>query len=184
MRCVLYTQWISRMLDRSLPENELRELEEHLSCCSRCRAELLLQKKIRDALAGPLPPGLSADFTEQVTRKAAALAPRVRRPRRWPALVPAVALSAAAVALLSLSPVLARLVPWPAESLVGSLLAPVARVWHALFSLLPGPADLGLDRIPALPRSGDPLVATVVALLLAGVSVVWAFRYVFAFLRE
>ena len=184
MTCLDYTEWIAQMLDGSLPERRVKELETHLAGCRRCRAELLLQKRIHEALARELPSGLSADFARRVTEKAESDRAALRRAQRWADRVPALALAAGAILLVIFRTDLARVLPALTEPVTRGLAAPVAWVGDAVMGFLAHVADLPMEQVSALEVLSRPLVMTVVATLLGGIPVIWAFTRIFALLRE
>ncbi len=184
MTCLDYTEWIARMLEGSLPERRMTELEAHLSGCRRCRAELLLQKKIHEALVQELPSGLSADFARRVTEKAISDRAAEKRAQRWANLVPVFAFAVGSALLLVFRTDLARILPALMEPVVQGLAAPVAWIGDAVMGFLARAADVPLEQVSALEVLSRPLVMAVAATLLAGIPTIWAFTRIFAFLRE
>ncbi len=184
MNCSGYTEWIARKMDGLLPEESARALAAHLSLCPRCRAELLLQTRIHEALSRELPAGLSHDFALEVTRKALRDSKAERRARLWANLVPALAFAGGAVLLLTFRADLARLLPALVKALTGGLAAPVAWIGNAVLGFLAHLTDFPAEQMAVLEIVSRPLVVTVTATLLGIVPTFWAFYRIFAFLRD
>jgi anti-sigma factor RsiW len=98
-------QILSLYLDGELPSPWKEQMEAHLGECPRCAARLASYRRLGNAVAPPLPPGLVENARERVWRAVGALAENPA-PRREPSLwrrsvaVPLPALAAAAAALL------------------------------------------------------------------------------------
>jgi anti-sigma factor RsiW len=122
VRCVDAIERIARRLEGDLPPDLVRELEEHLASCSRCRAEQAVQAALLDALATPPPVELSDDFTANVVEAAIGTVPKRSRPLGWPALAPPFAVAAAVASILLIGPGVARIVdPGKTAEWVGGL---------------------------------------------------------------
>jgi anti-sigma factor RsiW len=162
-------------------------LEEHLSGCHRCRAELLLQNKILDALTEEMPYGLAADFTQRVSEKALDIRPRERKPllaQVWPQLVPAFAFAVGVAVLVFLGDDLVRVLSSVAGPATGPVAGPIASFVDAVTGLFSGAADFPQEYIPWLDRLSPALLNAIFATLLGSVPAVWGFHRVHAFLRD
>lgn len=163
MDCSNYIEWIASKLDGSLDEAETRELNEHLSVCSRCCAELRLQTRLIEALAEEPPLELPADFTRRVSAKALELDNEPRRALCWDDLVPTLALVGTAVVLLVFR-------TW--------LLEPLGMAFRAL------PEWISLAVSGPLGEGTGADASLFVATLLAALCATWAVREVYATLTE
>jgi tetratricopeptide (TPR) repeat protein len=151
--------WIASYLDRTLDAAERRSCEEHLSVCSRCRAELVaIEAELREM-------GLGRPAHEAIARRAARAAEGGRCPAiaslatraieslrpRGRAAAALAAISCAAIALVALALVAPRLVPsWDPDLRSGK--ADVARMLAA--------TDFGELRLagqPSGPADGGPV---------------------------
>ncbi|MBN1826143.1 MAG: hypothetical protein JW958_07750 [Candidatus Eisenbacteria bacterium] len=181
--CALSIDRIARMLGGFLPETERTELENHLRDCSRCRAELALQRAIGDALAEKPAAVLPADFTERVMGRLEHFPTRLR-PRLRPVL-----LRGAAVAVL----VAASLAPLLSGGRGGGVgLSGVVERVGSVFAVLAAPLEWSLRGIASLAEPAMEAAARMIplgpipllALLLVGASGVWGLRAFHDYLRE
>jgi predicted anti-sigma-YlaC factor YlaD len=184
VNCHDYAEWIARKLEGSLPRHHLQELESHLSRCSRCRAELIFQKKILASLAEVPPSELSAGFTQRVSRRALAINRSRRRAQRRIDLIPVFAIMAAAVLFTVFRVELVRVLPPLMKRITYTIATPLARLDEAILwfsarvpGLLSGDADI-------FERVSMPLMPMLIATLIACIVTFWAFSRAFTFLRE
>jgi anti-sigma factor RsiW len=184
MRCSQYAVWIARKLDGSLAARNIEELEEHLAHCSRCRAELHLQKKILGSLKQEMPSGLSSGFTQRVSARAVDIARSRRRNLRLPDLVPVLAVAAAAVLLLAFRTDLARVVPPLMTAFAESITGPLASVGDGVLRVLAALPAIPSEHTAFMDRMYKPLMTSMTAVAVACVAVLWAFSRVRAFLRD
>lgn len=184
MDCSDYTEWIARKLEGSLQVSAERELDAHLSECSRCRADLLLQSRIQEALAQEMPSGLSAGFSERVSLKAQRLAAAEKRAERWANLIPVIAFSGLAVVLILLRGSLLQMFSPTVGSLGGALGAPVNAVGGAFLDLVARIAHLPAEHMSALEQVSRPLITTLSATLIGIIPAFWGLSRVVAFLSE
>jgi anti-sigma factor RsiW len=185
MRCSDSALWIARKLDGLLTEDEAAELQAHLRHCSRCRAELALQKKLIHSLKQESPGEVSPDFTRRVSRRAADLGRLERRRRfRVTGLLPAILPVAAAVVLILLSRDLMEVMTPAIDSLVITIAGPLAAVAEPLSNLLSnGAAGPSVD----MPCPGwvSALIANVYfAVAVALAAVTWAFTKAYALMNR
>jgi anti-sigma factor RsiW len=185
MKCSDYVAWISLKLDGTLSEGEVRDLETHLAECSRCRAELALQKKLIHSLKQEVPARLPASFTRQVTQRAKGLAGAERRRRlRLADFLPALLPAAAAVLLIvfnrQISAAVSPSMEAIAESAGGPLVSAGDRIAAALSSLATASdgSPLGSESLASI------LSNTYVGLTIACAAITWAFTKAYTFLRE
>ncbi len=184
MNCPDYAEWIAHKLDGSLSERRTKELDVHLSVCGRCRAELLLQKKIHETLARELPSGLAPDFAEQVAEKVLRDSAAEKRAERWANLVPVFAFAAGAILLIAFRSDLARIIPGLMEPMASALASPVAWIGDAILGFLAHLTDLPAEQLSALEVLSRPLMITVTTTLLGVIPTIWAFYRISSFLRE
>ena len=184
MHCSDFAEWIARKLDGTLPERQLDMLHEHLSGCSRCRAELFLQRQMHEALSEEVYSGLSVDFTEMVTGKVVEMARRERRARVWLDLAPVFALGAAAVVVFLVGADLVRVLPSPVHPMANVLFKPVVWALELVSGLLGGLADFSREHIGGLGRLSGPLANTLLVTILGSLPAIWGFHRIVAFLRE
>lgn len=175
MNCADFVSWIAERLEGSLPNGRNRILESHLAACPRCRDELFLQKSILEALSEEGPSGLSADFTQRVSRQVRKIGGE-RAVSRWPLLIPAVLVGAAVVALAFLLGEQLQALPW--GSLGQSVSAAFALVGEAILGVFSHAPDVQDSPIP------QPFLVSILGTLIGSVPMIWAFRRIFAFLRE
>jgi anti-sigma factor RsiW len=181
MKCVDYVTWIAGKLDGSLSTEQSRELRAHPSRCARCRAELLLQRRLAESLAESPPGELSPDFTARVIREATAtVRERVPVPV-WPIAMAALAAAAGVASVI-----------WADH--LGSLLQaiPTARLISPALTWISSAVEGAVGIVGELPKVGMPttvpalgsLEKLLVATVLGSVPLVWCFYQVYAFLRE
>ncbi len=183
MNCTKYIEWIALKLEGSLPEPESEELDVHLQSCSRCRAELQLQRNLVAALREEPSFELSAGFTEQVVEMATALSLARRRLPVWVLFLPVAVLLAGAI---TLSVVWAEQLRVLLEALRLGGWVSSAGTWVAATTekVLARVGDIPSLSVPAaMPELGvaEKLLLTS---LLSSVPVIWCFYQVYAFLRE
>ena len=174
---------IMRHLDGLLPPVQAAELETHLAGCAVCRAELLLQKRIRDALTEEIHPRLSVDFTRLVTQRTMETATPGRRRPVWLGLAPAFGLLAVTSLLFALPngfrTMLARAL-WSTGSVLSSAASGVGQVFSGMLPHTGGTPGLSLSGLSGMT---GPLMLTLL-LLLCVLPVVWSFRSVGEVLRH
>jgi len=173
MNCLSYIELIAAKLDGALSGPELRELDRHLAGCPRCRAELLLQKKIAGALAEDAPSPLPADFTRRVSKQVMASNRRRRLLSAVPVLIPALPLVTGILLTLVFRNAIARMLPPALESLTMRVAAPLASLGASL-----------AESIQTGHVAYRSMTLTVASASLGLVAVLWAFRRVRAFLAE
>lgn len=61
-----YGRKISAAYDEEIPEEERRQLEQHMRQCPRCRRELRQIRALSELLRDLYPPSMSADFASRV----------------------------------------------------------------------------------------------------------------------
>jgi anti-sigma factor RsiW len=184
MKCSDYAVLISRRLDGTLADHEAKNLDAHLAQCNRCRAEVVLQKKLIHALKRELPGTLSEDFTRQVTERATRLSDENRRRRfRLADLRLAIPLAAAVAFLVVFGRDLASLTVPAMEALADATAGPlaafgdrVAEAWPASWKV----SDAGLP--------GSGFLAGIFANVYVGSAiacavVVWAFSKAYSFVK-
>jgi len=182
--CSRYAEWISLMHSGALSDDRRRDLDDHLSRCPLCRAELTLQEKIGEAIAGEPPPPFSAGFTRRVTALAVERRAAAKRSPAWLKLMPAAAITLAAVALFLLGTHLApRLAPTQ-ETVTAALSTPFSRTGETVIGFgasLLRTVRIHLPLLPDLPRlDGETFfIRSMIALLL-----VWSSFRVYSYLRE
>ncbi|MBN1504964.1 MAG: zf-HC2 domain-containing protein [Candidatus Eisenbacteria bacterium] len=183
--CGENVELIIRHLDGLLSAEESAELEAHLAGCAVCRAEFLLQKRIRDALTEEVHPRLSVDFTSLVRQRvfeAEAPAP-VRRRLLRVGLVPAFGLLAVTVLMFAVENGFREAFVGalgPVGNAMASAAAGVGEVFSRMTPRTVGMPDLNLSTLSAL---AQPLTVTLL-LLLCVLPVVWCFRRVGEFLTH
>jgi anti-sigma factor RsiW len=178
--CGKYVELIMRHLDGLLPPQQSAELKTHLAGCAVCRAELLLQTRMRDALTEEIHPRLSIDFTSLVTRRAQETARPARRRSLWLGLVPAFGLMTVTVLLFTLQNGFRDALVRALGPSGGALASAAGRVGRVFSQTLPHAGGA-----PGLDFSGvaEPLMISLL-LLLCVLPVVWCFRSVGEFLRQ
>lgn len=179
MSCDRWVRQISLMLSESLGERDTAELKRHLGECPACRAELILQTEIENALAMEAHSGLSADFAERVSAKARRLAVKSKSPRPWPVLVPPLATAAAAAALFFLGMNIASQNPSSFEQVAGALLQPLA----SLFGVFSGLFDGAAKHAPALDPASGRIAGLAAALLTGAIPAFWGLRRFLVYFR-
>jgi len=184
MHCSDCVELIARMLDGSLPDHRVQDLNGHLSSCSRCQAELCFQKKIREALATEVSSGLSTDFTWHVSQEAFRMTQREKRTRMVANLVPAFASAATIAVLFLLGPYLIRVFPSHVEPLADALSKSISWAGNTFLGVLSFLASLVGEQISLVEAIPQPAITSVLAMLLASIPIIWSFYRVSAFLRE
>ena len=183
MKCSDYIDWIGRRLDGSLPRDRFAELEEHLTVCSRCRAEYRLQKKIVGALMEDEPSGLSADFTHRVMARAREISRARKRAQKLEPLVPALVFAAAAIVLFIFRGEIAGVVG-PGMAAMGHILrGPISYLGSALAGLFPDAMNVTAESSSFVQRVSQPVIIMGTTAALVLMSVVWAMRKAAALLR-
>lgn len=178
MKCTDCAQLIDRKLEGSLPGHHLRELEDHLAGCRRCRDELRLQESILEALKEEeTHSGLSIEFTQRVSARAREMR-REKVTRRWPALVPVFALATAIVVVALFAADLAHVAPWKW----------IGHTFSTAFSLLGDTLSRLLSNMPSL-SSGvqvepSPTAIVIIGSIVSVIPMIWSFRRMYAFLRD
>jgi anti-sigma factor RsiW len=184
MECSDCVVLIARKLDGSLAERESRLLEAHLTECSRCRAELALQRKLVHSLKQEIPQTLPPDFTRQVSRRAGQLARAEGRRRfRLAVLIPAVPLAAAAALLVIFSRDIAGIMAPAMESLAGTIGTPLAAFGESVADLAAGMSVLPGRDIQYPEVLTRVLANSYVAAGIACTAVGWAFSKAYTFVR-
>jgi anti-sigma factor RsiW len=185
MRCSDCVALIARKLDGTLTGRETKRLETHLAECGRCRAELVLQKKLVHALKKEISDGVSGDFTRRVTERTADLAGARRR--QWfnlRNLLPAIPAVAAAILLVVFGKDLGALVAPGVEAVADVTGGPLAAFGDRVAQTLAGIPTVSDG---SLPDSG--ILSRIFANLYVGISiacaaVVWAFSKAYTFVRD
>jgi hypothetical protein len=136
MSCERYVEWIAARLAGSLAEDRAKELEKHMAECSRCRAELLLQKRIQTSLVKAESSGLTAGFTERIVDEVRRRERRERRLTGFTNLLPAAALAAGVVLAFVFRFQIDRYVPPAVEGFVNRIAAPLTAFGDGVISLL------------------------------------------------
>lgn len=176
MKCSDYIEWISQRLDGSLPRDRFAELEEHLTVCSRCRAEYRLQKKILGALKEDVVYDLSPDFTQRVAARTMEISRARKRAEKLEPLVPALVFAAAAIVLFIFRSEVAVVLE-PGMDALGSVLGgPASRLSSAFAGLMPGVASMPVESTSFVQRVSQPVVIMGTAIALALAATVWAMR--------
>jgi anti-sigma factor RsiW len=176
MKCSDYIEWISQRLDGSLPRDRFAELEEHLTVCSRCRAEYRLQKKILGALKEDVVYDLSPDFTRRVAARTLEIFRARKRAEKLEPLVPALVLAAAAVVLFIFRSEVAVVLEPGMDALESVLGGPVSRLSSAFAGLMPGVASMPVESTSFVQRVSQPVVIMGMTIALALAATVWAMR--------
>lgn len=183
MECAEYIEWIARRLEGTLTERETRKLDGHLSECSRCRAEAVLQARILETLKKETPSGLSADFTVRVSERVRAVPRAGRFDLRWPALVPSFAAVVAAVLLFVFRNDVAAVGEPVTEALAVAIGTPLAWFGDLLTGLFSGLQAASGQGSEGVMWSYSYLANSLSVVVAAGVAVIWAFSRVRAYLR-
>jgi anti-sigma factor RsiW len=184
MRCSDFAEWIAEKLDGGLSERKAQQLDDHLSVCPRCRAELCLQRDIRDALGEETHSGLSPDFTRVVSQRAFMMARKERRVQSWVGWVPALALGAAAVVLFFVGLEVARSLPAPTEISGSLLLKPVALLARAVFGVFAGSFGDLLGQLGSLGRLSGTPAGLLFLTIIGSLPAIWGFHKVYVFMKE
>jgi uncharacterized membrane protein len=184
MNCAGYAAWIAKRLDGMLPEECLQELEEHLAVCRRCRAELVLQKKITESLAETPSSGLGPEFVRRVSDRALEISRAQSRRERLGILIPVFGFAAAVVLLVALRSDLTRVLPPLMEAMVRALDGPAASIGDTVTGFLAGVFSFQAIHFEFPQVIHRLLLANMTGVVIACAAVLWAFRRVYAFLRE
>jgi anti-sigma factor RsiW len=184
MRCSDYIGWIALKLEGTLSPDREHELEGHLAACPRCRAELLLQKKIGESLIEEAPSRLSPDFTQRVSSRALATVRLERRLRTVRRLVPALVYSVGVVFLLIFRAQIAQLMAAMSAEVAEATNQAGTRLASVLTGMFPASLDISAESHPLLTTLNQLLTNTLVAAGLACGLVVWAFSRVLTFMRD
>ena len=184
MDCSGFAEWIAQQLDGALPEREARLLEDHLSVCGRCRAELMLQRKVREALSEETHSGLSADFTQRVSERVAETAKAERDAKKWVDLVPALALGAAAAALLLVGADLVRVLPSPSETWNSAVFKPIAWFLESVVGVLAAAFGFSGESNGAPAWLSGALARTLFVALVGSLPGVWGLHKIFVYMKE
>ena len=89
MDCETTSELMREYLTGTLPEDQRKMLESHLSECSRCRIDLILERKISKALKPSANSPLPTDFAERIVSHPDILVLRrtpIQRLRRYAAI--------------------------------------------------------------------------------------------------
>ena len=181
MNCVDYLELIARDLEGALSASESRELHSHLSHCSRCRAELLLQRTLTEALRDAPPAELSLDFTARVVREALATTPEKPPLPIWPIAIATLSVLSAVASAVWGEQLRALLAAAPVRELFSPALTWMAEVAGRTSSWT---SNLPTLDMPTIVPSLGALERLLAASLLSSVPLIWCFYQVYAFLRE
>jgi anti-sigma factor RsiW len=162
MKCSDYVKSIGQKLDGSLGEDRLVEIDRHLAACSRCRAELLLQKRIVESLMKEPLSGLSPDFTHRVSERVRRMSLSARYSWRWPALVPAFASAAAAALVFVFRTGIAAVIAAPMERVGAGVAGPVASLGQSISGVFAAAPGLASGNI-TIAESISPVPVTMLA---------------------
>lgn len=184
MKCSDYVVWIAHRLDGSLTEREAEELEAHLVGCSRCRAEMALQKKLVHSLKQEIPVRLPGDFTRRVSQRAARLARQESRRFRLADLVRAVPVAAGLALLVIFSRDLAGIIAPAMESIAGAIGGPLAVFGESIAGPLSQSSAASGQGLPYAETLSRILANTYVGVTIACAAVAWAFSRAYAFVRQ
>jgi anti-sigma factor RsiW len=185
MKCSDFVVLIARKLDGTLPERETGQLEAHLSACSRCRAELVLQKKLIHSLKKEIPGRLSGDFTRRVTERAAELAGEERRRRfRLADLLTAIPIAAVATLLIVFGKDLAVIMAPAMEVLADTTGGPLAALGNRVADALAASSAFSDTTLPVSGVLARVFANMYVGITIACAAVVWAFSKAYTFVRE
>lgn len=181
MSCSRYIEWIAARLAGSLAEDRNRELEKHLATCPRCRAELLLQKRIHTSLLKTEQSGLTAGFTERIVGQVRQRERLNRRSMRLANLLPAAALAAGILLAFVFRFQIDRYVPPAMEGFANRIAGPLVTLGDGVLSLL--------ARLPAPPQDNgwtgwvpSVMTNTLVLSAVACAGVFWALSKVRSYL--
>ncbi len=180
-RCSEYVELIMQHMDGLLTPARSAELEAHLSDCEVCRAELLLQTRIHDALTEEIHPRLSLDFTNLVTQKTLGTSRPVRRRSTWLTLVPAFGLMTVTLLLFirqnDFRDAFVRAFG-PTGNALASAAGGVGQFFSQALPRTGGAPNLDLSVLSGM---AEPLMVSLL-LLLCILPVIWCFRRVGEFL--
>jgi hypothetical protein len=181
--CARYASWMLDITEGTLSGDKKSELEQHLTGCARCRAELLLQKRITGALVEEVRPRLSIDFTQRVSRRALEIAELEGRAPLWPRLATALTLAVSACALVFIGAELSRKssgVLWPFADTFSTA---IARVGDVLSGILLDVVRLPGRYLTGLEGLSDPLSLGLI-LVVSVLPLMWCFQKVTGVLRH
>lgn len=185
MKCSDCVVLIARKLDGSLTEGETEQLETHLSECSRCRAELVLQKKLIHSLKQEIPGRLPGDFTRRVTEQAADLARGESRRRfRLADLLPAIPVAACVVLLVVFGRDIAGIMAPAMEALADTIGGPASAFGERVAEALAESSAVSEASLPGSEVLSRVFANTYVGITMACAAVGWAFSKAYAFVRE
>jgi anti-sigma factor RsiW len=184
MNCSDFVTWIARKVEGSLTPEQLTELDSHLSVCSQCRAELILQKKIAASLKQEPLATLPADFAERVSSLAFHTAKQDERSYRVRFLAPLVAATLIAVVTFLLRGEIAQVVPTGSQAATDALTPPLAWAGRWFLNLLAKLPVVASEEISGLEWIQGMLMNTVVMVGIALAVLLWAFRRALVFMRE
>ncbi len=180
--CHEYVELIMQHLDGLLTPERTAQLETHLAGCAVCRAELLLQERIRDALTEEVHPRLSVDFTNVVTQKALDAAKPLKRRSPWPSLAPSFGLLTVTLLLFILQNDFRTMLHAALGPTLGALASAAGGVGHVFSQLLPATGGTSGGYLANLEGIAEPAMVTML-LLVCVLPVVWCFRRVGEFLK-
>ena len=185
MRCSDCVILIAGKLDGTLTDHEKEQLETHLSQCARCRAELVLQKKLVHALKLDTPGTVSSDFTRRVTGQAARLSGEERRRRfRLADLLPVIPVAVGAALLVIFGKDLAAIVAPAMEVVADATGGPLAAFGNRFAEALAGLSAVSDGSLPGSGVLSRVFANMYVGVTIAGATVVWAFSKAYTFVRN
>jgi anti-sigma factor RsiW len=181
MKCLDYVEWIASELEGALSHERSRKLHTHLSQCSRCRSELLLQRRLAEALYEEPADELSPEFTARLMQRALSAAPVKTLIPIWPIVVAALATLAAVASAVWANQLGAFVAAIPVTKFFSPALAWMASATEGTFGRV---GDLPRVEMPmGVPALGS-LEKVLVSTLLSSVPLIWCFYQVYAFLRD
>ncbi len=184
MKCPEYIEWIAAKVDGTIPFERLERLNAHLKGCDACRLELMLQEEIHESLKREMPSGLSADFTQRVSREALALAGKEKKRWRLHDLVPVFAVAAAGVLLVVFRTEVGQLLSPATQMLGGALASGGSAAAESAADLLARVPDVPPEQTARLERVFTPMVTAMTAGAIAVGTVFWSLTRVRAYLRD
>lgn len=184
MDCADWARLIARRLDGTLPTHQAEALDGHLFVCTRCRAELLLQRRILEALSEEPAPTLSPDFTRRVCEIAQGTAEREKRVAAWLDLIPGLAIVITAAVLLIAGGGVLRVLTAEIGTAARHMTAPAAWLAGAVGSVFGSISNVLHVRIPGAQLLPASLSNAVLATVLAGLTALWGFYETYGFLRD
>jgi anti-sigma factor RsiW len=184
MSCSRWVEPISRMLEGTLDEGKLRELENHLAVCGRCRTEVTLQKSIEASLRVEPHSALPADFARRVTATALETSRKDEATRQWLVLVPPLAAAAALAALFLLGLDVARDDPSALEALIAGLVKPIAWVSQAIAAAAGSAERLFGSETASATRLSTPTASFVLSTVVGLLPAAWGLRRILVFMKR